>query len=775
MKHAHKQFFAVVLILILLMPAASAYDKLKKGDSGYEVLRLQMALQSLGYPIKTDGKYGKDTETAVKQFQRNYQLSVDGIAGNDTLSLLYTLVPSYAPVSVSPTEKPAVNPPLASEGGSAAATVVGGSLNLRTGASKTAPVITEIPNGAQVITVFRGAQWSSVIYNGMAGYVMSRYLVFGASSSPTAAPTPTVLPLIIPTQAPSILGQEIAYVTTTGGSLNLRQNADAKAKVLTTIPNGTALRVISRGSVWCQVQYLGAYGYVMTSFLRFSASLPTVSPTAAPTNPPMAEGAYTAYVTTSGGSLNLREAAQSNARILLRIPNGALLTVTQRGSAWCAVRYQNQEGYVMTSFLTFANASAASYTPAPTQTPIPTPTPQRGAVIGTALITTSGGTLNLRQEASSNARVLLAMPNASSVTVYSRGATWSYVSYNGTKGYCLTQYLTFLGGSVPTQDADSEDDDPSAFTRVLKKGMTGSDVTWVQNRLIELGYSLSLTHLYDDATFNAVKAFQKQNGLTADGLAGSQTFAILKSENACKAGDQALSYSTLRIDDTGDGVRKLQTDLKALGYQVTVNGTYDVETHNAVVAFQQRNSLVISGIADSLTRQTLHSGRGKPYSTPVEELPANEGWTQGPSVSELKLLHWANEIKPTVKTGQTFTVFDPNTNLSWKLVFYSLGRHADSQPVSWRDTQIMNRAFGTSSWTIHPVYVQLPSGQWTLATMHNRPHLYGSIMDNGFGGHLCVHFLRDMDEARKNDPNYGVNNQVTLRNAWKALTGETVN
>ena len=183
---------------------------------------------------------------------------------------------------------------------------------------------------------------------------------------------------------------------------------------------------------------------------------------------------------------------------------------------------------------------------------------------------------------------------------------------------------------------------------------------------------------------------------------------------------------------------------------------------------------MISGVADSLTRQLLHGGGGLPYSTPVQELPANEGWIQGPSVGELKLLHWVNDIKPTVKTGQTFTVFDPNTHLSWKLVFYFLCRHADSQPLSFKDTQIMNRSFGSTSWTIHPVYVLLPSGQWTMATMHNRPHLYGSITDNGFGGHLCVHFLRDMDEAQKNDPNYGVQNQTVLRSAWKALTGEAI-
>ena len=842
MKHARLLVF-LVLVLITLTPAGLAYEKLKLNDSGTAVQQMQKALQSLGYTIKTDGKYGKDTVSVVKMFQRENKLHVDGVAGNDTLTLLYALAPAYAPDAGG-----------AAPGGSDTATVIGGSLNLRAGAAETASVVTEIPNGAQVRLVQRGALWSSVLYNGLAGYVKTAYLSFGAlpAAQPTAAPTlapvtgnlqatvqttggslnlrqspngsakvlttipygarltvsargsdwclvsyggmsgyvmtrylsfgnaaaaPTAaaspVTVIVPTQAPYTQAQETAYVSTTGGSLNLRQSAASNAKVLFQIPNNTALPVYSRGAVWCYVQYQGIFGYVMTSFLRFTASPSTPAPTAAPTAPPSPSGSQTAYVATSGGSLNLREEARSNAKILLRIPNEARVDVTARGSAWCAVQYQNVSGYVMTKFLTFSASPASFATPSPT--PAPTAPQNSGSAVGTALVTTSGGTLNLRTEASSNARVLLAMPNASSVTVYSRGETWSQISYNGTKGYCLTQYLTFLGNSVPIKDADAEDDDPSAFTRVLKKGMTGGDVTWVQNRLIALGYTLTLTNLYDDATFSAVKAFQTQNGLTADGLAGAQTFSILKSDSARKAGDAKLSYATLRIDDSGDGVRQIQTDLKALGYPVTVNGSYDVNTHNAVVAFQQRNGLVISGIADSLTRQVLHGGSGKPYSTPVETLPANEGRIQGPKISELKLLHWANEIKPTVKTGQTFTVFDPNTNLSWKLVFYSLGRHADSQPASWRDTQIMNRSFGDSSWTIHPVYVQLPNGQWTLATMHNRPHLYGSITDNGFGGHLCVHFLRDMAEAQKNDPNYGVNNQVTLRNAWKALTGETVN
>ena len=58
--------------------------------------------------------------------------------------------------------------------------------------------------------------------------------------------------------------------------------------------------------------------------------------------------------------------------------------------------------------------------------------------------------------------------------------------------------------------------------------------------------------------------------------------------------------------------------------------------------------------------------------------------------------------------------------------------------------------------------------------MHNVAHGGQSIADNDFNGQNCVHFLRDMDEVTRNDPDYGVTNQVALRNGWRNLTGKTV-
>ena len=53
---------------------------LRKGDSGQEVARLQTKIST-----SIDGKYGSDTESAVKEYQRDNNLGIDGMAGPQTL------------------------------------------------------------------------------------------------------------------------------------------------------------------------------------------------------------------------------------------------------------------------------------------------------------------------------------------------------------------------------------------------------------------------------------------------------------------------------------------------------------------------------------------------------------------------------------------------------------------------------------------------------------------------------------------------------------------
>lgn len=70
-------------------PATSSEVLSKLGSRGEEVRQIQTVLRNLGlYNGSVDGIYGTNTVNAVKQFQRNCGITVDGIAGPKTLLYL---------------------------------------------------------------------------------------------------------------------------------------------------------------------------------------------------------------------------------------------------------------------------------------------------------------------------------------------------------------------------------------------------------------------------------------------------------------------------------------------------------------------------------------------------------------------------------------------------------------------------------------------------------------------------------------------------------------
>lgn len=83
---------ALIILAALPVPAASAASaSLKLGMSGSAVKTLQSNLMKRGYLKSADGKFGKNTQTAVKLFQKHAGLPQDGVAGATTQSALYNL------------------------------------------------------------------------------------------------------------------------------------------------------------------------------------------------------------------------------------------------------------------------------------------------------------------------------------------------------------------------------------------------------------------------------------------------------------------------------------------------------------------------------------------------------------------------------------------------------------------------------------------------------------------------------------------------------------
>lgn len=70
-------------------------------------------------------------------------------------------------------------------------------------------------------------------------------------------------------------------------------------------------------------------------------------------------------------------------------------------------------------------------------------------------------------------------------------------------------------------------EDTTALETLSKVGSQGDEVRAIQQKLADLGYGVKVDGIYGSATKKAVIAFQKANGLTADGIAGQKTLAAL--------------------------------------------------------------------------------------------------------------------------------------------------------------------------------------------------------------------------------------------------------
>ena len=155
----------------------------------------------------------------------------------------------------------------------------------------------------------------------------------------------------------------------------------------------------------------------------------------------------------------------------------------------------------------------------------------------------------------------------------------------------------------------------------LKSGDEGTEVRILQKQLKSLGYLAgSVDGSYGEKTKAAVIAFQTNNGLKVDGIAGSGTLNAIFSQNALKAGESASNgsgpasgdYSTLRPGDEGSAITDMQYKLYELGYyDGKINGIYSSLTSDAVRAFQSNNGLKVDGIAGQDTLKKMFSSSAK--------------------------------------------------------------------------------------------------------------------------------------------------------------------
>ena len=101
---------------------------------------------------------------------------------------------------------------------------------------------------------------------------------------------------------------------------------------------------------------------------------------------------------------------------------------------------------------------------------------------------------------------------------------------------------------------------------------------------------------------------------------------------------------------------------------------------------------------------------------------------------------WTSDIQKIFARGVVAQITDVETGLTWRERRNGGTNHADCQPLTAADTAAMKKAYGGKwSWDRRAVFVTI-NGVNYAASINGMPHGDGSIKDNNFDGHHCIHF-----------------------------------
>ena len=163
----------------------------------------------------------------------------------------------------------------------------------------------------------------------------------------------------------------------------------------------------------------------------------------------------------------------------------------------------------------------------------------------------------------------------------------------------------------------------------LRPGALGGSVEALQQRLLDLGVQVrgGVDGIFGPATANSLKAFQTQRGLPADGVVDNATAEAL---NTAPAAPEATAPEVEVVADgrvgfavygeKGGRVSTLQQALVNAGITVRggVDGDFGAATASAVMSFQRKAGLQVTGVVNQATADALGiSATPIPVDSPV--------------------------------------------------------------------------------------------------------------------------------------------------------------
>lgn len=290
--------------------------------------------------------------------------------------------------------------------------------------------------------------------------------------------------------------------------------------------------------------------------------------------------------------------------------------------------------------------------------------------------------------------------------------------------------------------------------RVLERNMAGSDVAEIQKMLESLGYDLTVDGRFGAQTESAIRTFQQDSGLLADGVVGPETLKALR----------ALGQNQIHKVARGDSL-----SLLAKRYGTSVSVIMDAnDLTDAVIYIGQK--LVIPAIplkAEEATPASARPAEEKSTGTPVMMT-----YQVQPGESTYVI---ARRFNTTVQAiAQASELNDPTRlKVGQKLLIPSNSNGADTENFIWPASGRISSAYG---WRTHPIYknrqfhggidIAVPTGTEVRAVASGKVIRSGDM--DGFGLGVVI------DHGKGVTTWYGHNSKLLIKAGETVVQGQVI-
>ena len=267
----------------------------------------------------------------------------------------------------------------------ATATVTASSLTVRADASTSASKLGSLSRGTVVNVYAELDGWLCIVYNGSIGYISTDYVTLSDYSESGGSTTPG-------TGGDDALYRAQVTLSTASSTLKLRESGSSSADVLTYMPHGTIVEVLSDSGSWYQVRTLGGtVGYCSAQYLTRLDDEITTTTTPTETSGQSDPDAVVATGEVTGSSVNVRSGPSTSASVLGSLKKGDGVEIISQNGDFYRIVYDGDTAYISASYVRVTGTVATS-------TPRPTATPDSGSSSGDleegeALIADSGTAL----------------------------------------------------------------------------------------------------------------------------------------------------------------------------------------------------------------------------------------------------------------------------------------------------------------------------------------------------------------------------------------------